>query len=106
MSRTAAAAKSASAKFCAATISKLADACTADAKDAAVGPILCSYGLAHFYRMVENRFSGGTKTSDVDALDLRLEPLLNQPSRSGVQDSAKFNRQIDDLLKPLRDLIA
>lgn len=99
------AAKSARADVSAKTLAALADACVADAKDVNVGPVLAPFALQGFFRALSNSLSGPVPTAKVNQLAARLSPLLDALSRSGIQDSDRFNRQIDDLLKDLRDVL-
>ena len=105
MSRVARAAASARANVCAATLFRLADACVADAKDPAVGPLLTPLALQNFFRAMGNRLSGPTTAADIQRLAGRLNVLLDALSRSGIQDSDRFNHQIEDALRALRDLV-
>ena len=46
--------------------------------------------------------TGLPNTSDVDRFANLLKPLLEKLARSGIQDSDKFNHEMDDFLKALR----
>jgi hypothetical protein len=106
MSQTTKAAKSVSANFCVATLFELAEACCADAKNANIGPVLAPFALQGFFRMVANSLDDRPVTpAEIDLLATRLAPLLKLLVRSGIQDSDRFNHQVDDHLRSLRDLI-
>jgi hypothetical protein len=106
MSRTAQAAKRALVNFCAESMSDLASACLKDAKDVSVDTVLSPVALASFFRGVEGRLSGPRTTRDVEAISALMRPLLQHLARSGIQNSDRFNHQIDDFLKSLRKLLS
>lgn len=105
MARTAQAAKLASGNLCSASLMALAEACSDDAKNTSVGPVLAPFALQALFRMLSSRLASAPQTADVLALASRLKPLLRLLGRSGIQDSDRFNHDVDDALRSLRDLI-
>ena len=105
MSRVSQAARSARDNFCSAALSKLADACIADARDRKVGTALAPLASAYLFRSLSAKLDGPTPTQTVASLRTRLLSLLDLLVKSGTQVSDRFNHQVDDQLRDLADLI-
>jgi hypothetical protein len=92
--------------FCAVTLFKLAEACVADAKDKSIGPVTVPMALQGFFRALGNSLDDRpVDTSEVQALAVRLTPLLSELARSGIQDSPRFTARIENYFQDLRDRI-
>jgi hypothetical protein len=91
--------------FCEKTLEELAVACVSDATDKSVDTALAPLALATLFRSLARSISGPASTATVDALKSRLDPLLVDLARSGIQNSDAFNHKVDDFLRNNRDLI-
>jgi hypothetical protein len=105
MGQVAQAAKSALANISEDSMMRLAEACASDAKDKGVGPVLAPFALQAFFRALSRRLAANPATTEAVSIAASIKPLLQTLSHSGIQDSDRFNHQIDDHLRATRHLI-
>src|ERR1017187_4341964 len=99
MGRVSKAAKLALDEFSSETLKKLSDACMAAAKDKIVGTVLAPLALHGFLRDVSDGLADGPQlTITVDAMGAKFRPLLERLKKSDIQNSDRFNHDINDFL--------